>query len=79
MTPPTNTTDQRGAELSPYGWRNPFLRSPLPPSPYARPVREPERPGDGRNVHGDRVLRRDRQREGGDESAARAARAAVRA
>ncbi|MEU6414174.1 hypothetical protein [Microbispora sp. NPDC046933] len=78
MTSPTNTTGQRGAELSPYGWRNPFLRSSLPPPPCARPIREPERPGDERYVHGDRALQRDRRREGGDESAARPARASVR-
>ncbi|WP_182903656.1 hypothetical protein [Microbispora sp. H10830] len=73
--------------MSPYGRRNPFLRSPLPP-PCARPVREPERPGDDRNLHGDPALRRGRrakddrraeEREGGDENAALAARAAVRA
>ncbi|KAB8175378.1 hypothetical protein [Microbispora catharanthi] len=76
--------------MSPYGRRDPFLRSPLPPS-CARPVREPERPGDGRNLHADPALRRgrraehnrraedDRQREGGDENAALAARAPVRA
>ncbi|MGI5154803.1 hypothetical protein [Microbispora sp. CA-102843] len=59
--------------MSPYGWRDPFLRAPLPPPPCARPVREPERPGD------DHTLQRDRQREGGDESAARPARVPLRA